>query len=199
MNVFSRWGRLFCLSIVLGLLFVAHGPSRNTIAGSPLYPDLRTNPPRGLYFETTGNGNVLLRFDNTVGNHGGRLEITANIGGNSRIYQNVYDKKTGGTQVIRRHVASDLIYHPAHNHFHFADFARYELLEANSVGAYRVTARAGIKTSFWILDYVRVLSSGPSWPQYTTCGATVQGLSAGWGDTYFGYLPDGLSGRFVVR
>jgi hypothetical protein len=160
----------------------------STAAGPPLYPDLRTPPPFNLYFEQGYDGQWRLRFANTVSNHGGPLEIT--VDSNKRIYQNVYDALWGGSIVSSTRVGSDLIFHPTHNHFHFADFARYDLLVKDSRGAYRRSPRQSQKTTFCILDYQRVNAPGPSSPGYTTCGAQVQGLSAGWGDTYMADLPD---------
>ncbi|HKG26063.1 MAG TPA: lysyl oxidase family protein, partial [Thermomicrobiales bacterium] len=183
-GVRNALARIAVVALALSLV----GPwlvSRQAVAGSPLYPDLRTLKPTGLYFEHAGNGHYLLRFNNTVGNYGGRLEIS--VDGERNIYQNVYDQKVGGNRVIHQRVASDLIYHPAHNHFHFQGFARYDLLQRNSVGHYKFLRR-GSKTTFCILDYVRLTTSGPASPQYTTCGATFQGLSAGWGDTYYSAL-----------
>jgi len=177
--------RLTAILVVLATVLTSL-PMRGSAIGSPLYPDLRTSRPSGLYFERAADGRYLLRFDNTAGNYGGRLEIT--VDGNRDIYQNVYDQYVGGSRVIRQRVASDLIYHPEHNHFHFKDFARYELLKRDDAGAYRLTSRRGSKTTFCILDYVRLTSSGAASPQYTTCGATIQGLSAGWGDTYYAAL-----------
>jgi hypothetical protein len=163
-------------------------PTGGGAAGPPIYPDLQTLAPSGLYVERTSAGRFLLRFDNTVGNYGGRLEIT--VDGSRNIYQNVYDQLMGGSRVVSQRVDSDLIYHPTHNHFHFKDFARYELLKQDRAGVYRNTSRRGTKTTFCILDYERITTNGPSSPQYATCGATVQGLSAGWGDTYYAGLPD---------
>jgi hypothetical protein len=151
---------LILLTLVVPLL-----PFRGAAVGAPLYPDLRTSPPAGLYFERGSDGRYRLRFDNTVGNYGGRLEIA--VDGDRDIYQNVYDRITGGNRAVRTKVSSDLIFHPEHNHFHFANFARYELLERDDAGLYRV-ARRGSKTTFCILDYVRLTSSGPSAPQYST-------------------------------
>ena len=41
-------------------------------AGTPLYPDLRTEPPSQLQFDTTSSGTHILRFSNTVWNAGRR-------------------------------------------------------------------------------------------------------------------------------
>jgi hypothetical protein len=176
------------LALLLVAVVFSSFPIGGPAAGPPLYPDLQTLAPGGLYIERGSDGRFRLRFDNTVGNYGGRLELT--VDGARNIYQNVYDQYSGGSRALQQRVSSDLIYHPEHNHFHFKDFARYELLKQDRAGVYRPTSRRGSKTSFCILDYERMTTSGPAYAQYTTCGATIQGLSAGWGDTYYAGLPE---------
>src|SRR5215211_3808663 len=133
----ARSSRVARRLIVLLVIAIEVGWIANaaSAAGFPLYPDLVTLPPSGLYIERGANGHYLLRFANTVGNLGGRLEIAVGPGTRD-LYQNVYDQYVGGTRVIRQRVGSDLIYHPEHNHFHFKDFARYELLKRDDAGAY---------------------------------------------------------------
>jgi hypothetical protein len=92
--------------------------------------------------------------------------------------------------VIHQHVASDLIYHPTHNHFHFQNFALYQLLQKDAKGIYRYTSRRGSKTSFCILDTAKVAAIGSGTSLYTTCGNRWQGLSPGWGDVYMAGLPE---------
>ncbi len=163
-------------------------------AGQPLYPDLRTAPPAGLRIDqmrlSDGLTHYLLRFDNLIGNWGGRLEIVANFASSRDLYQNVYDSYNGGNLVIHQRVASDLIYHPTHNHFHFQNFALYQLLKKDSKGIYRLTSRRGSKTSFCILDTVKVATIGSGTSLYTNCDNRRQGLSAGWGDVYMAGLPE---------
>jgi hypothetical protein len=176
------------LALLLVAVLFSSFPVSGPAAGPPVYPDLQTLNPDGLYIERGSDGRFRLRFDNTVGNYGGRLELT--VDGDRNIYQNVYDQLTGGSRALQQRVSSDLIFHPEHNHFHFKDFARYELLKQDRAGVYRATTRRGSKTSFCILDYERMTSNGPSSAQYSTCGSTIQGLSAGWGDTYYASLPE---------
>ncbi|MCC6705695.1 MAG: hypothetical protein IT334_12515 [Thermomicrobiales bacterium] len=176
------------LIVTLAMMVAIIPAVGTTAAGPPLYPDLRTPSPANLYFENGWDGVWRLRFSNTVSNYGGRLEIT--VDANKRIYQNVYDSLSGGSLVSSTRVGSDLIFHPTHNHFHFADFARYELLVQDKRGAYRRSPRQSQKTTFCIIDFQKVNSPGPSSPQYTSCGENFQGLSAGWGDTYYADLPD---------
>ena len=179
---------LLAIAAVLAMMVAIIPASGSTAAGPPIYPDLRTAPPSNLYLELGGDGQWRLRFANTVSNYGGPLEIT--VDSTKRIYQNVYDALSGGNLVSSTRVGSDIIFHPTHNHFHFADFARYDLLVRDARGAYRGSRYQSQKTTFCIIDYIRVNAPGPSTPGYTTCGSDVQGLSAGWGDTYTADLPD---------
>jgi hypothetical protein len=88
--------------------------------------------------------------------------------------------------------------HPSHNHYHFIDFALYELrhLDENrlpdmSPGG---LVAPGVKASFCLIDSHRDEGSAPphpaysmAYPLYFSCAATgagVQGISPGWADTY---------------
>jgi hypothetical protein len=164
--------------------------------GAALYPDLRTVPPSDVFFDKIGGGTHVLRFSNTVWNAGeGRLEIQGNPkppkkrdkGIVRQIYQNLYDAPVGGNQVSHKQVASDAIYHAGHQHFHFADFASYLLLQKVGDG-YAPTTKKGSKTSFCIMDTSHVQGSYPD--QYWVCGGELQGLTPGWGDTYDWSLVD---------
>ena len=73
-----------------------------------------------------------------------------------------------------------------HNHFHFQNFARYELWTRadydNWVASNRAQSRAinpGAKTTFCIMntDLAQPSPSSPSNPGYGSCSPSVQGLS----------------------
>ena len=155
--------------------------------GTPLYPDLITTAPSGLYIEKGPDGKYLLRFANTAVNLGGRLEIA--VGNGTRdLYQNVYDQYVGGNRVIHQKVGADLIYHPQHNHFHFEGFAKYELLKKDSSGYYRATAGPARRRPFASSTrFGSVRTVRPS-ASTTAVEPPIQGLSAGWGDTYIASL-----------
>ena len=179
--------------VVLGLLatLVPSGPGAKAV-GAPLYPDLKVLNPQELYFDTGyigGTTHYLLRFSSTVWNAGeGRLELQGdpNPNGAAGIYQNIYDAPVGGSLAVQRFASNDYVYHPDHYHYHFEDFAEYGLLKRDSTGTYVATSQRGQKTSFCIMDYTRINGSTPI--QYTNCNATRQGLSVGWGDTYYASL-----------
>ena len=184
---------LLVMVVVMMAGGLAHGGAPVAGQGATQYPDLRTKPPRDLHFDRLSDGTHVLRFTNVVWNAGqGRLELEGNPhpkkDGSKKIYQNLYDAPVGGNQVSHKVVASDVIYHPSHNHYHFQNFASYLLLKKDASGVYRETTKKGTKTSFCILDSTRMRGSYPE--QYTDCSMTLQGLSVGWGDGYDYQLPE---------
>lgn len=168
---------------------------RKGVCGAPtLYPNLRTLPVSNLSFDRHPDDSAtwILRFANSVWNAGeGRLELESDIDSTDMpkpIFQNLYDAPVGGNLTERKRVARDFIFHPQHNHFHFADFAEYQLLGQNSSGNYQPVKTEGVKTSYCIMDTWRI--EGDASSQYTTCNADRQGLSPGWADTYRADLYD---------
>jgi len=164
--------------------------------GAALYPDLFTHRPAELYFEqvvfSDGSTHHVLRFSNTVENIGsGRLELQGEK--QSKIYQNVYDAARGGNLVQQIYIGNDSsIFHEGHNHYHIENFNSYLLLQKDASGVYQATTKEEIKSSC-LLDFFRV--SGSYSAQYTSCldpagDETLQGLTVGWGDTYWAELID---------
>ncbi len=193
---FRQFGLATTVAIVFSLIaaLIPLQP-QSAEAQTGVLPDLYTLEPDNLHLtrERLGDGDLhyLLRFDNTVGNLGGPFEIVAEIGYGSPIYQNIYNRLTGGSIVDTERIATDIVYHPTHNHFHLGDFGRYNLLKKNpSTGRYQQTEFRGTKTSFCIIDLLRVQGSAPVDSGYRYCNDTVQGLSHGWADIYDWQLPE---------
>lgn len=179
-------------------------------AAAPMYPDLRTLPPRDLRFERTdvsvdGTGDLhnVLRFSNTVTNQGeGRLLLRGTFDPanttTAPAVQHIYDA-TGAD--VEDHGVGTYVWHPAHQHYHFADWGRYELWTRAGWDAWLAAGRpttmapdiAGSKTTSCVMDeeFISTLPATP-WPGVfpgSGCGldahgVMTQGLSAGWGDTY---------------
>lgn len=149
-----------------------------------LTPNLVARPASQLSIVVDStNGHVLLRFDGTSWNNGlGPLELIAGgaTDNGQDVYQRIYSSDGSYTDTY----AGTFIYHPQHNHFHFGDFARYELAAATaSPGSVQTSS----KTSFCIMDTTAVdlsLPGAPHSPVYSTCNKVKQGMSVGWGDTY---------------
>jgi hypothetical protein len=169
---------------------------RKGACGAPtLYPNLRTLPVSNLSFATHPDpdkeGTYILRFANSVWNAGeGRLELESDVDPTNDqpkpIFQNLYD--ADGNRTERKRVARDFIFHPQHNHFHFADFAEYRLLGQDANGDFQPMKTEGSKTSYCVMDTWKKEGNAPD--QYKTCNADRQGLSPGWADTYRADLYD---------
>src|ERR1044071_93104 len=179
------------LAIVLGL---ADNCSWAGPAGTIHYPDLRTLPPSNIGIEYNPvTGQKLLRFSNTIANVGeGPLELipTNNTAtGRTDAYQRLYTHDDSGNwRVVSTDYVGTFVFHPQHNHWHFEDFARYELRDAAPDGAPGNSVLASSdKVSFCITDTEPFDSSleHAGEATYIPCDATdPQGLSVGWADVY---------------
>ncbi|HEX2039703.1 MAG TPA: lysyl oxidase family protein [Acidimicrobiales bacterium] len=96
-----------------------------------------------------------------------------------------------------------------HHHFHFQEFARYELRRLAPDGRpdYSDTGlvAANDKVSFCLIDSQRVRDDASPAPFYTTCTPSTEGISPGWTDIYGAGLPgqtfptEGLTdGRYAL-
>ena len=192
----GRWAWLLPLAagLVAGLLIVGT-PAELRATHGPHYPDLKTRPAADLRYDKVTIGGIpqwVLRFSNTVWNAGtGPLHLVpVNSGSKTTVWQHVYSTTTATGTPFEQHHAGEAEFHPAHNHWHFQDFAKYELYTkaawANNTGDKR---GQGTKTTFCIIDTTRVTGDLPA--AYAACGQTsTTGLTVGWGDTYTYNLAD---------
>lgn len=163
-------------------------------AGPALYPDLQTLPLRDLQFDRLEDETPILRFTVEIWNAGeGRVELSAptanDTGETVALYQNLYDAAVGGRLAEQRPVDGRIVYHDAHGHYHFADFARYDLLDCNESGGCQPIG-LGAKVSFCLVDS-ELEDFGVPYPrQYTTCESMLQGLTPGYSDLYAWDLPE---------
>lgn len=169
-------------------------------------PNLRPFQARDLSVVDSG-GSKLLEFSTESWNNGlGPLELrggeTDITSGKQKVYQRIYNDDGSYTD----YVAGWFVWHPAHNHVHFDDYAVYTLRPVNGNNGDRIAS----KTTFCVIDTNPVnfsLPGAPSSAQYQICGSQVQGMSVGWGDTYnyqlpgqsidITGLPDGLYRLFI--
>ena len=165
------------------------GPSQ---AASDKLPNLTPLPASDIMAVPSGS-TLTMRFAALNWNNGsGRLEVRSGAedreAGRQKVYQRIYSD----TGTYRDVLAGSFVYHEAHQHIHFDDFALYTLQPVNAPGA---SQRTSAKTTFCIMDTNHIdagLAGSPSSPEYTTCDASVQGMSVGWGDEYGSHL-DGQS------
>jgi hypothetical protein len=102
-----------------------------------------------------------------------------------------------------------------HAHFHFRNYATYELLPVRADGTYGAPVQSR-KRGFCMLDTTPYRSdeTAPKTRVYNSCGTLTlhgnQGISTGWGDEYVKHLPGQLflltdpnepvaPGRYVIR
>jgi hypothetical protein len=194
--------------LVLGILvaLALQWPATATpVIGDPFYPDLITRPPSALHLQTgKGAAGRRLFFSNTIGNIGdGPLELRAvnnATTGTTDAYQEVYTpngppshKHSTSMTLVSTNYAGTFVFHPAHNHWHFEDFARYQLRSINPDGSTGPVIATTEKVSFCMIDTTTIDSTLPYFGMGLShsCGQTArQGVKVGMGDTYSASLPD---------
>jgi hypothetical protein len=197
--------RALILAAVVSLATVAmQMPTSALPAGTPHYPDMITRAPFSVRL-VAGKGVTTrkLFFGNTIGNIGdGPLELRAEndpFTGTTNAIQEIYTHPTAtgpkGTALVL--VSSTNIgtfaFHPAHNHWHMDDFARYELRSINTDGTTGPVVASTDKVSFCMIDTDTINSSLPHFGmgRAHSCGQNArQGVKVGMGDTYSAFLPD---------
>ena len=183
------------------------GPSFGTTDGPR--PDLRALPPWQLQLNRKGTA---LRFAATVWNAGSSPMVVEGFRSSTDqdqldAYQYFFD--ADGNQVGYQQVGTMHWHAGNHNHWHFEDFAQYDLLNSSMTRVVKST-----KNSFCLAntDAVDYTVPGADWkPENTDLASACGGqdalsvrevLSSGSGDTYFQYrtgqafriknLPDGV-------
>ncbi|MBI2010805.1 MAG: hypothetical protein HYS89_01020 [Candidatus Colwellbacteria bacterium] len=168
------------------------------VFGKDLLPDLVPLPARDLKLVKNGSTAQLL-FSTSYYNQGrGSLELRADevTRGirddiNRDVLQRIYDVDGN----FRDKVVGNFLWHQSHLHYHFADFVNYDLEPVEVSGAHDLSGIPGIhvKSTFCIRDVSRVdleLEYRATEAKYLICGKELQGISVGWGDTYFYDYPD---------
>lgn len=183
---------------VCGLLVTPLSSAQATNPDVEHLPDLRTQTPSQMRIDTA-SGNKLLRFSNTVMNLGdGRLELrpqNSAATGVTQAFQGIYSHTAGGTWYrMREQQVGTFAFHSAHNHWHFGDFARYELLALAPDGGPGASLKVSQKTTFCLIDTTQV--GGKDTPHagprsYTVCNqSSTTGISVAWADRYGYNLAD---------
>lgn len=161
-----------------------------------LMPDMVLLPPQDVGFEWR-DGAPSLVFSTTYYNIGnGPLEFMADpstrgIAGDTEriVFQRIY--KSDDT--FRQKVSGLFEWHQEHLHYHFKDFIDYELTKISETGGEgEDPVKIEAKTTYCARDISRLeLSTKVVRPaEYRVCGKERQGVSVGWGDTYFRSYPD---------
>ncbi len=147
-------------------------------------PDLAPLAGSDLYLSTV-NGRTVIRFTASFMNEGGGpLDLVTN----GTTAQHIVH--TDGS--TRDKVVGTFVWHPAHLHYHFSDFADY-VMEATLSSTGDTAQAVTQKTTFCMRDDEAVeltLPAAASQPVFTTCNQYEQGVSVGWADVYHSSLSD---------
>jgi len=150
-------------------------------------PDLVAFPPSSFNLKEETEG-LQLRFDVTLANLGsGPLEIEAHPdprSGQKVAVQNLYSTDT---RVGQNPVGEFFFHgHRDHNHYHFAGLTHYQLRKVRGGGGVGSIVRQATKVSWCLSDDDRLIAEAPG--QRYSCKGDLQGMSRGWGDTYYARL-----------
>lgn len=182
---------------------------------APKFPDLRPQPAADLLLSTAllnGENHYIIRFSSYMANagegpmelHGSpRLPPNTNFDPNRPLSGDTFDvdQFVYDDAGVEMHRIGVFYFHqaPGHDHFHFEDFARYELWTKR---AYERAAANGFssgqplvkskKISFCLQDSAPVADNAAAVPTYRTvpCSPVMQGISVGWADLYDWTLDD---------
>jgi len=173
-------------------------------SGPPLLPDLVVEEPADVILYDEGNRTKTLRLSHTTSNVGsGPVEIYPDLtttscaegGSDGRVaYQVIYgdDNESGAYESAADGILSEedvgcMIFHKVHKHYHFEDFALYELYREKS-GRLKATSE---KMSFCVFDGMRNhpgLQGSPTVRAYDFQNCVrddgTHGISVGWADLY---------------
>jgi hypothetical protein len=158
----------------------------------PLLPDLQSLPPTDLKIERLSDGGRQLRLTNVVWNSGdGPLELMGQADEASEqmvVYQRI--TYSDGSTVGR--LVGAFVWHPTHAHFHFENFAQYEIWSVTPQRELHTRLTATDKVSWCVIEsniVDRGVENFAPYRAHTTCDQEIQGLQPGWGDRYGSHLP----------
>jgi hypothetical protein len=170
-----------------------------------LLPDLQTLPPEDLLLLASQNsGRKLVRFSNSIANLGhGSAELLGEYNFQTdtvEISQVVY--RSDGSSMIRG--VGEIMFHREHDHWHWEDFARYEVWSVSLAGELETLVTSSDKVGYCLRDddplpvdppinHGLDMQFVPDRGVYLGCGWQRQGISIGWMDTYSRNTP----GQFV--
>ncbi|MGH9264092.1 MAG: lysyl oxidase family protein [Acidimicrobiales bacterium] len=172
-------------------------PAEIEAAGGRL-PDMRTVVPQHLNL-VNEHQREILRFSNLIANTGAGpwrlrpefpLEGTATDARQQAIQQ-VLDSEDSSGDVVCEELVSEFAYHPTHRHWHTDGVALFEIRVGSPDGEVFENdrgARTSVKTTFCLIDWVKLIGSSTSGKDttrtYFDCLGPFHGVSVGWADQY---------------
>ncbi|HYF13375.1 MAG TPA: lysyl oxidase family protein [Candidatus Paceibacterota bacterium] len=167
----------------------------DTTDPNDLVPDLVPLPARDLKVQKDDEGKILLYFSTTYYNQGrGPIELRVDDPEtdvhrdvNRTVTQRIHQKDGG----YRDDPVGTFEWHQEHLHYHFKAFVEFDL-QAVDAPNHEDLAGSRIKSTFCLRDVSRVdldLPNREEEAQFDSCSKKLQGVSVGWGDTYYWDYP----------
>lgn len=176
-----------------------------------LMPDIVALPPLDLTVKKK-DGRTLLAFTTSYWNKGrGPLEFVADPttrGLKEDVVRSVNQRIYKIDGDYRERPSGSFLWHQTHLHYHFSDFAVYELKPLD-IGGADFKDDMQLKSTFCIRDSEPIDLSHPGAQKgasYSICGKERQGIAPGWADSYYYTYVDQTfdvtgapSGTYVLR
>ena len=157
-------------------------------------PDLVMHPVHDLQLKKTTKEKILLLFSTTYHNQGpGKLELhfkptNQQDADTERIAMQRIFLNNGWYRDVE---VGTYLWHAEHHHYHFDDFVEYTLEAVNQASGTKLISTS-TKSSFCMRDVSKVSPRPLGSPEevvYKWCTSLSEGVSVGWGDTYFADYP----------
>jgi len=183
---------LFLMGVLsFALLPAAFADECNPTDTNLLKPRLQASAPTRVRVLQRNSDRKII-FTTTIANVGdGPLILTGQTvqtpsGPVTQATQEVW-KKDGTTCT---HVAGYFEFHPSHNHWHFNDFASYQLRRDDPFTG--PLAASSSKVSFCLIDITQLRGFNGPRQVFADCTSqqSTQGISVGFADVYDSFLPD---------
>lgn len=201
----SRFVSVAC--IVVGVMVLAGAMTPAGATRAPMLPNPRPEPPHFVIVQrpitsidpagvvkAPGQGEPVLKFPTVAWNVGSvALDLLGEPTLDPTTWRALQCVRWEGRLCQKRRDVGDVLYHPDHNHFHFEDFAKYELRRITATGMPSFEDQdllaSSPKVSFCLQDSVSEEGREPTSRFYASCAGVLQGISPGWADVYDYTLP----------
>jgi len=164
------------------------GPDCYGIPANALLPNMQTVVPKHLQIQND-HQREYLRFSNGIANTGsGNWQMIPIFPDDPSLTQDAAQQFLDSNgNIICQKTVSQTQFHPAHNHWHMADIAKFSVRQGSPDGA---EIGNSLKVSFCLIDWYNM--DGPSNTSdrtYFDCERGMQGIQVGWVDQYHQELP----------
>jgi hypothetical protein len=184
----SNIGTLLVRSPNSGVGPFPQGPDCDNIPSNALLPNMQSVIPKHLQIQND-HQREYLRFSNGIANTGsGNWQMIPIFPEDPNLTQDAAQQFLDSDgNIICQETVSQTQFHPAHNHWHMADIAKFSIVQDNPENSEIV---GSIKVSFCLIDWYNMDgNSNTKERTYFDCERGMQGIQVGWVDQYHQELP----------